>query len=96
MGEEKRPTCPHCGEPMEKWALPEESTWPDDYHYVCFNDECEYYVKGWDFMEAERGTRCSYRHMCSAEGRKTGPLPVPTPEAGKDRIIRDETDQESA
>lgn len=92
MGEETRPKCPHCGCDMNKWALPEESTWPDDYHYVCFNDECEYYKKGWEIMEEMRGTAASYRHMCKPDGGSTGPLPVPTPGAGRDRILDDGND----
>lgn len=89
MTKEKAPECPHCGQPMKRWALPEDSTWPNDYHYVCFNDSCDYYVRGWEHMEKTQGSKCSYRHMCGPRGERTGPLPVPTPGAGRDRILDD-------
>jgi hypothetical protein len=44
MTKEDRPSCPHCGEPMLKWQPPSENTWNEPYQYVCFNDECKYYV----------------------------------------------------
>lgn len=89
MAEETRPQCPHCGREMDKWAVPDNSTWPDDYHYVCFNDECGYYVNGWVYIEEQRGVKASYRHMCKPDGSGGAPLPVPTPEAGRGRIIKD-------
>ena len=92
--ENQSPTCPHCGQEMERWAVPDESTWPDDYHYVCFNDACPYYLKGWEWMEKTQGPRCSYRHMCGPKGQQTGPLSVPTPAAGRDRIVKKKSDQE--
>ncbi len=83
--------CPHCGEPMKKWRPPVDSTWTDDFHYVCFNDDCAYYKKGWEHMNATCGINCSYRYMRGQHGRQTGPLPVPSPKAGRDQII-EETD----
>lgn len=93
MSKAESRTCPHCGEPLKKWATPANSTWTDEYHWVCFNDECEYYVKGWKQMEETRGVQCSYRYMCGQNGRNTGPLSVPHPQIGRTQIIIDEDEE---
>ncbi|MBW1713646.1 MAG: ogr/Delta-like zinc finger family protein [Deltaproteobacteria bacterium] len=90
MTDSEEKTCPHCGQKLSKWSLPAESTWSDDYHYVCFNDECQYYVKGWKHMEETRGIKCSYRYMCGQHGQQTGPLSVPNSKMGRDMIIEDD------
>ena len=46
-----QPECKHCGQKMDKWAVPPASTWDTEFHYVCFNDECPYFVKGWEWMK---------------------------------------------
>jgi len=89
MSEKESRKCPHCGEPLKKWATPMNSTWTDDYHWVCFNDECPYFVRGWEFMEETRGIQCSYRYMCGQHGQQTGPLSVPHRQMGRAMIIED-------
>jgi SAM-dependent methyltransferase len=82
--------CPHCGERMLKWAVPEnpfEATWDNDFMYICFNDACPYYVRGWDFMYREGNRGSSYRLMYNPENDCCMPIPVPTPRALKESII---------
>ena len=82
--------CPHCGEKMLKWAVPEnpfEVTWDNDFMYICFNDACPYYVRGWDFMYREGSRSCSYRLMYNPEKDCCMPVPVPTPKALRESII---------
>ena len=43
--------CPHCGARMLKWYTPPDLSWGTPYQYVCFNDECSYYVRGWAWIE---------------------------------------------
>jgi SAM-dependent methyltransferase len=82
--------CPHCGEKMRKWAVPDnpfEVTWDNDFMYICFNDACPYYVRGWDFMYREGHRGSSYRLMYNPEKDCCMPIPVPTPRALRESII---------
>jgi len=82
--------CPHCGEKMLKWAVPDnpfEVTWDNDFMYICFNDACPYYVRGWDFMYREGNRGSSYRLMYNPEKDCCMPIPVPTPKALRESII---------
>jgi len=82
--------CPHCGEKMLKWAVPDnpfEVTWDNEFMYICFNDACPYYVRGWDFMYREGNRGCSYRLMYNPEKDCCMPIPVPTPKALRESIV---------
>jgi len=86
---EDKTICPRCGQKMKKWQTPNTSTWGGNILYVCFNDECPYYVRGWDHIYKTREVRASYRHWYDPATGGSGPLPVNTPEAGKNLIIED-------
>lgn len=82
--------CPYCGEKLRKWAVPDNAfacTWDNDYMYICFNDACPYYVRGWDVMHKEGTCGASYRLMYNPEKDRCLPVPVPTPKALKEGII---------
>jgi SAM-dependent methyltransferase len=82
--------CPHCGVKMLKWAVPDNPfavTWDNEFMYVCFNDECPYYVRGWDFMYRQGNRGCSYRLMYNPERDCCMAVPVPTSRALRESII---------
>ena len=84
---EDKQECPHCGIEMKKWLPPEDSGWDPVHQFVCFNDECSYYVKGWERMWNEYQQRASYRHRLDPRSEDAGPLAVWSPQAHRGRII---------
>ena len=85
--DEKEMICPHCGVRMKKWMPSDYSTWGGEKQYVCFNDDCSYYVRGWDWMMEHRLTKASYRHRHNPRTGKSGPLPVFSPDDFKNDVI---------
>ncbi len=92
MKEEIGLLCPHCGVRMKKWMTPHDSSWNTEYQYVCFNDECSYFVRGWQWMNEKYGAHSSYRHRYDPETGKSGPVPVGSYSALKGDIIEEENE----
>ena len=70
--------CPYCGEKLKKWQVPDSpfgQTWDNDFMYICFNDECGYYLRGWDVMAQSGRPGCSYRLMYHPEKDRCLPYP---------------------
>ncbi len=74
---------------MVRWRNPQSSTWSGEYQFVCFNDECGYYVRGWDWMRDHFNVLASYRHRLDPVTGERGPLPVWSPDALRHDIIAD-------
>lgn len=87
--------CPHCNVPMARWANPELTNWSGDFQYVCFNDACPYFVHGWAWMEEHFNVHSSYRCRLDPTTGESGPLPVWSHEALKDRIVRSEENSDA-
>jgi SAM-dependent methyltransferase len=86
--------CPYCGDRLKKYAVPhsvyEIDYWYEaDYLYICFNDSCPYFERGWEWMWSQVRRNVSYRHMYNPTTRKSGPIPVPTNYALRDGIVDD-------
>ena len=82
--------CPHCDQHLNKWEVPDNpfcQTWDNDFMYICFNDECPYYVRGWDKMYRDTNQGMSYRFMYNPEKDTCLPMPVPTRHALKEGIV---------
>jgi hypothetical protein len=76
MNQQTHELCVHCGKHMDKWVSPEGVTWSSPYQYVCFNDECPYFVRGWAWMAEQYGVTASYRYRLDPVSHESGPLPV--------------------
>lgn len=84
--------CPHCGAKLKKWLVPDNPfacTWDNEFMYICFNDACPYYVRGWDHMNREGTGGNSYRLMYNPEKDCVMPVPVPSPRALREGIEED-------
>lgn len=86
------PACPHCGNALVPFELPEMCGWDAPFQLACFNDDCPYYVRGWTWMEEKYGVRSSYRHRLDPATGTTSPLPVWSPTAIRDRILEADVD----
>jgi hypothetical protein len=84
-----RYACPHCGSELKKWATPAESSWGQSIQYVCFNDDCSYYVRGWEWMQEKYDVTASYRHRYDPRSGETGPVPVWSQDALKTHIVEE-------
>jgi hypothetical protein len=88
MGMEmKQLCCPHCGAPLQPFELPDQGGWDIEFHIACFNDDCDYYRKGWEWMEEKFGVRSSYRYRLNPASGTASPLAVWSPDAIKSRIL---------
>ncbi len=83
------PVCKHCGEPMKKWKTPMMGSWDTDWFWVCFNDDCDYFERGWDWMMSQFYVTSSYRYRIDPATGEEGPLPVWSTDALKNGIIEE-------
>jgi len=82
--------CPYCDQKLSKWEVPDNpfcQTWDNEFMYICFNDLCPYFVRGWDKMYRDTLQGMSYRLMYNPEKDRCFPIPVPSHHALKDGII---------
>ena len=79
--------CPHCGTALRPFAVPPDAGFDSEEHLACFNDDCPYYVEGWDWMMQNYAAKASYRYRVDPATGKASPIPVWSKEALFDRII---------
>jgi hypothetical protein len=87
---EDRPVCPHCNQPLQAFELPDNAGWESEFQFACFNDDCPYYVRGWQHMDSNYAVKASYRFRFDPFTGEKSPIAVWSPDALKDRIIEAE------
>ena len=69
------PTCPHCKAEMEQLDA-RHLDWDSPYLWVCFNNECSLFKKGWNQMMENYGQLVSYRFMIHPQDGSAGVVPA--------------------
>lgn len=69
------PACPHCKATMEKMDS-RHLDWESPFLWVCFNNECTLFKKGWDHMMQSVGQLVSYRCMIHPQNGEKGVIPA--------------------
>lgn len=86
---DEQATCPHCGDELNKWAVPEGASWNDEFFLVCFNNDCPYYVRGWKWMKEQYNQKGSYRYALNPNTGGSLMIPVWDEEATRQMIVDD-------
>lgn len=81
------PVCPHCGASMRRMQVPPLANFESPWIWVCFNDECGYFRRGWDWMWSHYRAHASYRHKIDPFTGESGPLPVWSENALKANLL---------
>jgi len=89
---QKKPECPHCNKEMDIWEVPQFAMgdglgWGTPYLFVCFNDECPSYKRGWKDISDNYAHNASYRCICYPGTNQYEFIPVFSPLGGKGQII---------
>jgi len=69
------PTCPHCKEVMEQMDS-RYLDWESPYLWVCYNNECSLFKKGWNHMMETVGQLVSYRCMIHPQDGQVSVIPA--------------------
>lgn len=69
------PTCPHCNERMEKMDS-RHLDWETTFLWVCYNDQCGFFKRGWQHMMENYGQLVSYRFMITPDNGSQGVIPA--------------------
>ena len=89
MSKETPDTCPHCGEKLLLWRNPDMSSWGTGTQWVCFNDGCSYFQRGWKWMKENYNVTASYRYRFNPVNGASGPLPVWSATACRNNIVEE-------
>ncbi len=65
---EEKHTCPHCDTELSLCHAPPMHVgdglgWGSEFLFICLNNECSLFTKGWEYIENQYGHVGSYRYM---------------------------------
>lgn len=85
-------TCPHCNQKMSCCEAPaihvgDGLGWGSDILYICLNDACPPFLKGWEQIETQYGHHASYRYMELPDSSESNLMMVANADAFKASVI---------
>ena len=86
----EHPVCPHCGEKLQAFSLPDNTGWQGDFQLACFNDECPYYKEGWVWMQEQYSQNASYRYTLNPRTGASMQIPVWSATATREMIVEED------
>lgn len=86
------PTCPHCQQKMSCCEAPPVHVgdglgWGSEVLYICLNDHCSLFLRGWEQIELKYGHHSSYRYMRLPDSNESNVMMVGNADAFKGSII---------
>lgn len=89
-----KPACPHCSAEMTLWEVPQIACgdglgWGTPYLFVCFNDNCASYNKGWNHLQDSMEAIASYRCILEPGTTNFEYMPVFSSVGGKGQELND-------
>ncbi|MBT8338955.1 MAG: zinc ribbon domain-containing protein [Desulfatitalea sp.] len=91
----EKPRCPHCDHEMKLWEVPpinfsDGLGWGAPFLFLCFNDECTLFTKGWQDMQEHYAQRASMRCFNYPGTDQFECMPVFSAMGGQGQVIDDE------
>ncbi|MBW1616047.1 MAG: zinc ribbon domain-containing protein [Deltaproteobacteria bacterium] len=92
----KKPKCKYCDKEMKVWETPlmpvgDGLGWGTPYLFICFNDECSLYKKGWEHINETYAHNASYRCINYPGTEQYECVPVFSSAGGQGQIIDEQT-----
>lgn len=93
---EEEHACPHCSNQLSLCHSPPVHVgdglgWGSEYLFICLNDECPLFVKGWEYIENQYGHVGSYRYMEIPNSKESYNMMVVGKEAFTGSVVDIET-----
>lgn len=84
--------CPHCNTKMSCCHAPpfhvgDGLGWGSEYMFICLNDDCPLFVKGWKYIEENFSHTSSYRYMIIPGEKSGNTMMVGSKDAFKGSIV---------
>jgi SAM-dependent methyltransferase len=81
--------CPYCEEKLVRWDVEPGpfNEWPNEFFWVCFNNDCPYLIQGWAVMAAQGAPGFSYRLVYNPDRDCCMPIAIPNVKATRDYYI---------
>ena len=89
---EEEHICPHCNQKMSCCEAPAVHVgdglgWGSDVLFICLNDYCSLFLKGWDHIEGQFGHHASYRYMELPGSKESNVMMVGNKDAFKGSVV---------
>lgn len=87
--------CPHCNAKLFCCEAPQIHVgdglgWGSDVLFICLNDACSLFLKGWDYIDGEYGHHASYRYMELPGSKESNVMMVGNKDAFKGSVVEPE------